>query len=41
MMADIQAMAGENIAPALPDLAPTRGRLETAIARLAGPTGSQ
>ena len=41
MMADIHAMAGENIAPELPDLAPTRSRLETAIARLAGPTGSQ
>ena len=41
MMADIEAMAGENIAPKLPDLAPTRSRLETAIARLAGPTGSQ
>ena len=40
IMADIQAMATENIAPELPDLAPTRSRLETAIARLAGPTGS-
>lgn len=41
MMTDIEAMAGENIAPKLPDLAPTRSRLETAIARLAGSTGSQ
>ena len=41
MMADIEAMAGENIAPNLPDLAPTRSRLETAIARLAEPTGFQ
>ena len=40
IMADIQAMATENIAPELPDLAPTRSRLETAIARLAGPTES-
>ena len=41
IMADIQVMASENIAPELPDLAPTRSRLETAIARLAGPTGPQ
>jgi uroporphyrin-3 C-methyltransferase len=41
MMADIEAMAGENIAPNLPDLAPTRSRLESTIARLAEPTGSQ
>ena len=41
MMADIRAMASENIAPELPDLAPTRSRLETAIARLAEPTGFQ
>ena len=39
--ADIQVMASENIAPELPDLAPTRSRLETAIARLAGPMGPQ
>ena len=41
IMADIQVMASENIAPELPDLTPTRSRLETAIARLAGPTGPQ
>ena len=41
MMADMQAMGGEDIAPQLPDLAPTRSRLEAAIGRLAGPTGSQ
>ena len=41
MMADIEAMTGENIAPNLPDLAPTRSRLESTIARLAEPTGSQ
>jgi uncharacterized protein HemX len=41
MMADMQAMGGEDIAPQLPDLAPTRSRLKAAIERLAGPTGSQ
>ena len=41
MMADMEALSGENIAPQLPDLAPTRSRLEAAIERLAGSTGSQ
>jgi uroporphyrin-3 C-methyltransferase len=41
MMADIEALGGENIAPQLPDLAPTRSRLEAAIERLAVSTGSQ
>ena len=41
IVADMQTMGGEDIAPELPDLAPTRSRLEAAIARLAGPTGPQ